>query len=124
MERSEYPYNIIEVYTQLEGIAGIIARYAVMETLYRQAREMTLQSDYQAALIRLCCEILEWFVKAFSVGGPFSLLRGFDISSKLWARIEEMDRGCQKFKITVGGAGDDIQSEVDTEEILDEDIGC
>jgi hypothetical protein len=120
---STYFDNIVEIYSQLEGIAGITARYAVMETLYRQARGMSLQSDYQAALIRLCCEILKWFATAFSVSGPFSVLRGLNVSGKLWATIKDMDRACQKFKIIVEAPGDDIQSDVD-EDIPSEAIWC
>jgi hypothetical protein len=50
---------------QLEDIAGISARYAVMENLYRQTRGMSLYSDYKIALTQICCKILSWFDHAF-----------------------------------------------------------
>lgn len=118
-ERSQYIDNCAVIYTQLEGIAGITARYVVMETLYRQAPEMSLQSYYQTALIMLCCEILKWFVHAFSISVPE---RGLDVLGKIWATINEMDRACQKFRITVDVPGDDSESEADIEDVSDEGI--
>ena len=121
-KRSQYVDNCAVIYTQLEGIAGITARYAVMETLHRQAPEMSLQSDYQTALIMLCCEILKWFVHAFSISVPLTVERGLDVLGKIWATINEMDRACQKFRITVDVPGDDSESEADIEDVSDEGI--
>jgi hypothetical protein len=121
-ERSQYIDNCAVIYTQLKGITGITARYAVMETLYRQAPEMSLQSDYQTALIMLCCEILKWFVHAFSISVPLTVERGLDVLGKIWATINEMDRVCQKFRITMDVPGDHSESEADIEGVSDEGI--
>jgi hypothetical protein len=120
--RSQYHDDVTEIYIQLEGIVGIIARYAIMETLYRQARAMSLEADYREALILLCCGILKWFVNAFTGDGPFAGPGGFAVSGKHWTTIQEMDRACQKFRITVDVPDDDAESEVDAEDVEDEGI--
>ena len=83
---------------------------------------MGLQAEYREALIMLCYKVLRWFVNAFSGGGLFTSSSGFAVSSKLWTRIKEMDRACQKFKITVDMPDDDPKSKMDVEDVLDEVI--
>jgi hypothetical protein len=87
-----------------------------MEILYRQTPEMSLQSDYQSALEELCCEILRWFVHAFSFAGPFTIEKGFDIYCTIWTMVKRRDKACQKFSITVDVPDDNHESDEDIED--------
>lgn len=96
----EYIESIAEIYCQLKDIISVIARYAVMENLYQQTPETSLQSDYKAAIIQLYCEVLKWFHNVLCFRSVYH--EKLQKSAKLLETIKEMDRACQKFKTSVG----------------------
>lgn len=106
-------------FCQLEDITGIIARYAVMENLYRQTRGISLQSDYKAALIRLCCKILSWFDWAFLIC-EYDHPRGITTCRELWISIKLSDQACQNFQITMKAKDECSTSDVEIEDVSDE----
>lgn len=111
--------HLTTIFCQLEDITGIIARYAVMENLYRQTRGISLQTDYKAALIRLCCKILSWFDWAFLIC-EYDHPRGMITCRELWISIKQSDQACQSFQITVIAVGEYNTGDMEIEELSDE----
>lgn len=113
---------VTTIFGQLEGITGIIARYSIMENLYRQTRGVSLESDYEAALIELCCKILSWFNLAFVLcDSPFDP-QVIATCVKLWTSIRESDHACQGFHITVEAESEGSTSDMEIGYVSDEPL--
>jgi hypothetical protein len=104
---------------QLEDIAGISTRYAIIENLYRQTRGMSLYSDYKIALTQLCCKILSWFDHVFLIN-PWFDNKMMATCRELWIPIKKSDQVCQNFQTTVEPEGDGSTSNVEIEDVSDE----
>ncbi|KAH7317581.1 hypothetical protein BKA65DRAFT_514755, partial [Rhexocercosporidium sp. MPI-PUGE-AT-0058] len=105
---------------QLSEIVSIIARYAIMENMYRQNPSMSLRSDYRTSLLDLCTLILRFFVITFE-----SLLNhptekpDLEDCTKVAEEVKELDHACQKFMIVLEIQDD--EQEGDIEEFSDEE---
>lgn len=90
---------------QLAEVVTLVARYNVLESVYQNWPNMTLATDYEAALLELCKSVLVYLnhVKIFSMGyGRRS--GGFD---PLWLNdwveaIRESDEKCRSFVVKMG----------------------
>jgi hypothetical protein len=84
---------------------------------------MTLQSEYETALIKLCYTILSWFLNAFTLCQNPSL-RAIFACGELWKSIREYDQSCQGFQITVEAMGESSTSDVEIEDVSDESLSA
>jgi hypothetical protein len=115
----------------------MIARYAVMENLYYQNPTMTLRADYRAALLQLCCKVLEWFASAFKLANAMrddtvNFLTQSQRAGAIWEEVKQMDQACQKFTVVVEAKEEESESEdegaetpgseADIEDVSDEGI--
>jgi hypothetical protein len=98
-------------FCQLGDIRGIVARYAVMEDLYLQTRGMSLQPDYQAAIVQLYYKILSWFNNTLLLS-PWLNTQITVTCAELWTSIKESDKVCQNFQITLEAKDNGSTSEV------------
>jgi hypothetical protein len=67
-----------------------------MENLYSQNPTMALRADYKAALLQLCCKILNWFVNAFKLADAIrndaaDFLTETELTGTIAEEIKEMD---------------------------------
>lgn len=123
-------------YNDVREVVGIIARYAVMESLYsRTGGTLSLKDEYQQSLVSLCCAILEYFATVFRLGRLLTCAnRNVATESDLFAKcdilvdeVQQMDKECKGFRVMVD-TKEDSESESDdgVEDVSDaswEEIG-
>jgi hypothetical protein len=124
-----------ESFTQLQDIAGIVARYAVMENLYQQSGiALSLKPEYESALLSLCSTVLEYFALSITLGRAISgndhtmeqKQRLSDACKKLMETIKDKDRSCLSFRVIVE-AKEENESEAEIEDASDdswEEVGA
>lgn len=101
-------------FSRLQGIVGIIARYAVMENLYQQSNStnsapnsLHLKQEYESSLIELCVTMLRFFVASFQLGRGLSGVGDVqeeNLERECEALVQEVmrrDRECQGFRVVV-----------------------
>lgn len=123
-------------FNQLQDIAAIIARYAVMENLYqRSSSALSLKPEYQSALLSLCSTILEYFAVSFTLRRASMKFGKTDeemaalikSSEQLMGTIKVKDKASQGFRVVVEAKGEsESESEAEFEDVSDdswEEIG-
>ncbi|TAQ89219.1 hypothetical protein B7494_g2452 [Chlorociboria aeruginascens] len=111
----------IEILHPLHEVVGMIARYTVMETLYRCSPALALHTDYHATLVDLCTSILKYFayiIQDIDSGNPEKekCREGGrqDEERGLLGRVRELDLKCRGYRVTVM----DVDGDEDEREVL------
>ncbi|RDW74872.1 hypothetical protein BP6252_06014 [Coleophoma cylindrospora] len=89
------------VLSHLADIVTLIARYNVMESMYQQWPNMSLEKNYEDSLVDLCVHVLRYLNRVITMA---TLDRAEDAEQKLsenMKRIEEADDRCRGFKVTI-----------------------
>lgn len=82
----------------LADIATLVARYNVMESMYQNWSGMTIDANYEEALLSLCVTVL----KCIDVIIESSLADSFDadILQTSMKKVNEADAVCRQFSVT------------------------
>lgn len=117
---------ITKSFQQLQDLAGLLARYAVMENLYHQNASLTLTPEYRNGLQGLCISILQYFgnaiivVRAAGKEESTSVVESRKNCDVLINEIKEKDKACQGFRVVVDA---DKESDTESEDTEIEDVG-
>ncbi|CZR67764.1 uncharacterized protein PAC_17663 [Phialocephala subalpina] len=92
-----------DILEALADVAVLVARYNVMESMYQQWSGMTLESNYEDALILLCSEVLNFLNQAILLpprrSSVSDQLMTVEMGSSI-AKIEAADAACRGFSVT------------------------
>lgn len=106
----------------LSEVATLVARYNVLESMYKQWPGMSLEPNYETSLIELCVRVLRYLDLVLS--RP-SASEQNDFEKKriaLMAMIRSADVACRGFSVTIVGEVESKGMERDVEDIsADED---
>jgi hypothetical protein len=87
----------------LEDISALVHRYAEIERIYLQDRDLTLRGDFEAAVMKLYTQILEYEARAacqFSRNTALQVARNI-VEADSWKDIVESikvsETACEKF---------------------------
>jgi hypothetical protein len=83
------------LFAALAEVATLVARYNVMESMYQQWQGMTLEANYEEALVSLCNQVLI-FVAAFVVPSPEITVETLTHSKD---NINKADAACRSFSV-------------------------
>jgi hypothetical protein len=106
-------------FQQVDGLVGLLARYAVMENLFHQSPTLTLTDEYRNALLDLCVAILTYFAHAFTGAQTHlkdpkdekvTVIESSKICEDLIDEIKVKDKACQGFRVVV-----EVEEESDSE---------
>ncbi|RDW85944.1 hypothetical protein BP5796_04269 [Coleophoma crateriformis] len=89
------------VLSHLADIVTLIARYNVMESMYQQWPNMSLEKNYEDSLVDLCAHVLRYLSHVITIA---TLERAEGAEQRLnesMKRIEEADDRCRGFKVTI-----------------------
>ncbi|KAH9208894.1 hypothetical protein DL95DRAFT_449616 [Leptodontidium sp. 2 PMI_412] len=105
----------------LSEVATLVARYNVLESMYKQWPGMSLESNYENSLIELCVRVLRYLDLVLSRPST-SGQNDFEERVALMAMIRSADVACRGFSVTIVGEVESKGMERDVEDIsADED---
>ena len=119
---------ITKSFQQLQDLAGLLARYAVMQNLYHQNESLTLTPEYRNGLQDLCITILQYFGNALVVARgtrkeeSTSVIESRKSCDILIDKIREKDKACQGFHVVVDAdeQSDTMSEDAEIEDVSDE----
>lgn len=88
----------VEIASQIAQISSIIARYIVMENIYAQWKEMSLDKNYEATLINFSTQVFIYFGQLLSATAEC----GDEFSTKTKSYFQNImyaDEACRGFTV-------------------------
>lgn len=89
------------VLSQIADIVTLIARYNVMESMYQQWPNITLEKNYEGSLVDLCVHVLRYLNLVITLATLESAEGAEQRLNESMKRIEEADDRCRGFKVTI-----------------------
>jgi hypothetical protein len=87
------PYS--SIFERIADIATLVARYNVLESMYQNWQEMTIEKNYEESLVVLCTLVLEYLTILLNPRGELPAA-----VSNQYAKIVAADTACRGFTVT------------------------
>ncbi|CAG8960939.1 hypothetical protein HYFRA_00002477 [Hymenoscyphus fraxineus] len=102
-----------QLFTHIQDIVGIVARYAVLENIYIQNPTLSILKEYEDKMVDMCVLILQYFEKGFVFVENLGMGQcGVDELTELIEEIKKRDEVCRSFSVTIQELDiDDYKSE-------------
>jgi hypothetical protein len=109
-------------FENLSEIATLVARYNVLESMYRQWPGMSLESNYENSLIELCVHVLRYldlalFARLDAGRQPFE-----SYLEVLMVKIREADVACRGFSVTIVNTDESEGGERKVEDVSADEV--
>jgi hypothetical protein len=109
-------------FENLSEIATLVARYNVLESMYRQWPGMSLESNYENSLIELCVHVLRYldlalFARLDAGRQPFEAYL-----EVLMVKIREADVACRGFSVTIVNTDESEGGERKVEDVSADEV--
>lgn len=109
-------------FVDLSEVATLVARYNVLESMYKQWPGMSLEPNYENSLIELCVRVLRYLDLILSRPSTSGQNDFEERGVALMAMIRSADVACRGFSVTIVGEVESKGMERDVEDIsADED---
>lgn len=86
---------------QITNVVSVIARYTVMDNLYRRWDGMALKEDYENDLKNLSYSIFTYLARAICMLYQTDGVLMDDVLKALAENVEQADAACQNFSVVV-----------------------
>ncbi|RAL59615.1 hypothetical protein DID88_006474 [Monilinia fructigena] len=106
----------VEIASQIAQIASIVARYIVMENIYAQWKEMSLDKRYEGSLINFSTHVLNYFGELLSPTAEY----GDEFSTKMksyFKGIMYADEACRGFTVIFSNESDPLNPKRPIEDV-------
>lgn len=92
-----------EIINHLAAITVLVARYTVMENIYRQSPEMMLETEYDFSLVDLGVEVLRYLetLHEYKYDHNRKTALTIDVMRELVGNINIRDVQCRAFGVTI-----------------------